>query len=110
MAGPEWEFQTQELEPILKLAGFDVVRLADVSGVWQATYGTPDLYLRHPRSDVPSFWIEVKHPDTSHGLTEHQKMWHEKERECGGIVWTISSTSQLTRKLNDEFGIELEVR
>lgn len=108
MTGPEWEWQENVIVPLLELAGFDVHRTADVRPKWQADYGTPDLYCRHTEREI-RLWVEVKAPDASRGATDHQRRFIETEREAGGHAWVIDDADVLSERLEEEFGIALEV-
>ena len=103
----ERDFQEFLVSILENLCGYDCVVMADITPVIQGTYGTPDLYIRHP--EKPNEWIEVKNPDSSRGCTPHQKRWHEKEITCGGNVSVIGSYADLRQWLDERGFAHIEV-
>lgn len=106
MTGPEWEFQNF-IKETLAFAGYDVVVIADVRASFQATSGTPDLYVRHPNKKH-RFWIEVKAPESYRTTTGDQDDWAEMERKCGGEVELVDSREAFQEMLDKyETGVKI---
>lgn len=106
MSGPEHEFQKFVVDVLENLCHCHVYVLAQPKP-WLGTPGLADLYVLDP-SGEHTFWIELKAPEGSHGVTDHQAVFRDRVTEAGGDWHLVDSTDKLERVLA-EYGWEIEL-
>lgn len=106
MSGPEHEFQKFVVSVLEKLCGFHVYVMSQPKP-WLGTPGISDLLLLHPEKQLVLF-VELKAPEGSHGVTDHQAVFRDRVTESGGDWHLVDSTEKLERVLA-EYGWELEL-
>jgi len=104
--GPEAHFQAFVEGVLDDLCGFHVYTLSQPQP-WLGTPGLPDLLAIHTTEQL-RLWIEIKAPDSSYGVTDHQKLFRDRVTEAGGRWYLVDSVDALETMLAT-YGWELEL-
>lgn len=106
MSGPEHQFQQLVVSVLENLCHFHVYVLAQPKP-WLGTPGLADLYCLHPEKQL-CLWLELKAPEGSHGVTDHQALFRDRVTEAGGTWHLVDSEERLVDVLA-EYGFEVEL-
>lgn len=106
MTGPEARFQEYVVSVLENLCYFHVYILSQPKP-WLGTPGLPDLLAIHSTREL-RLWLEIKAPDSSHGVTDHQALFRDRVTEAGG-EWHLVDSMEALEDVLAEYGWSVEL-